>query len=135
MTDRITGGCLCGKVRFETDAVPFHQLLCHCTDCQHVSGSAFYTAYIVPLASMTLLQGEPGSFAVKSDQGRDNTRKFCRDWGSRLWAEVGLGEGMASVNGMALDDRSHFNPISNHRLETAPGWCQVDQSLTVLPVS
>mgnify|MGYP006103033023 FL=1 len=47
MTDKVAGGCLCGNVRFETAATPAAQVLCFCTDCQHISGSMCYTAYIV----------------------------------------------------------------------------------------
>ena len=39
MTDKVAGGCLCGNVRFETAATPAAQVLCFCTDCQHISGS------------------------------------------------------------------------------------------------
>ena len=68
MSDMISGGCLCGNVRFETTSEPAMQVLCHCVDCQTVSGSAFYTAYIVQLESVKLTKGEPGSFTVKSDR-------------------------------------------------------------------
>lgn len=133
MTDKVTGGCLCGNVRFETAATPAAQVLCFCTDCQHISGSMCYTAYIVPLDTVVLLQGEPGRFDTPSDKGSINSRRFCTECGSRLWAE--LESGVASVNGMALDDRTHFRPTHNHRLGTAPDWCKVDQSLEDLPVS
>lgn len=133
MPEKISGGCLCGKARFETTSEPVMQVLCHCTDCQTVSGSAFYTAYIVPLESVTLTQGTLAGFAVKSDRGRNNLRRFCPDCGTRLWAE--LESGIASVNGMALDDASHFNPTHNHRLETAPDWCAMNQALEILPVT
>lgn len=127
MTDKVSGGCLCGKIRFETDATPAFQLLCHCTDCQTVSGAPYYTAYVVPIDGVTLLSGEPNGYTVKSDQGRDNRRMFCPDCGSRLWAELEIG--MASVNGMALDDRTHFQPSANHRLVTKPDWCAVNDAL------
>lgn len=133
MSEQMSGGCLCGKTRFETTSEPVMQVLCHCTDCQTVSGSAFYTAYIVPLESVTLTKGEPGGFDVKSDKGRNNRRRFCQDCGTRLWAELEMG--VASVNGMALDDQSHFNPTHNHRSETAPDWCAMNESLETLPVA
>ncbi|MFP6726249.1 MAG: GFA family protein, partial [Alphaproteobacteria bacterium] len=60
MSDTISGGCLCGNVRFKTTSEPAMQVLCHCVDCQTVSGSAFYTAYIVQLESVKLTKGEPG---------------------------------------------------------------------------
>ena len=131
MSQKISAGCLCGKIRFETTHPPFMQVLCHCTDCQKVSGAPFYTAYIVAQDAVQLTQGEPGGFEVESDHGRKNFRRFCRDCGTRLWAE--LENGVASVNGMAFDDQSVFEPSHNHRLETAPSWCPVSEGLEVLP--
>ena len=131
MTEKIIGGCLCGDIRFSVPAEPILQVLCHCTDCQTVSGAASYCAYIVPLESVALLQGEPARYELKADSGRLNSRRFCRSCGSRVWAELEMGT--ASVNGMCLHDRNHFQPSHNHRLNTAPDWCQINSELEELP--
>ena len=131
MTEKIIGGCLCGEIRFSVPTEPILQVLCHCTDCQTVSGAASYCAYIVPLEGVTLLQGEPARYDVKSDSGRLNSRRFCGICGSRVWAELEMGT--ASVNGMCFYDRDHFQPSHNHRLNTAPGWCQINSELAELP--
>jgi hypothetical protein len=39
----IEGGCLCGRVRYSAEAEPTFAGVCHCTDCQKFSGSAFAT--------------------------------------------------------------------------------------------
>ena len=132
MAGTITGGCLCGEIRFEAPEEPILQLLCHCTDCQRVSGAASYCAYIVPFESINLLQGKPARYDVMSDSGRLNSRRFCGACGSRVWAELEMGT--ASVNGMCLDDLKHFRPSHNHRLNTAPDWCQINNQLQELPV-
>ena len=113
---------MCGEVRFLANAKPAFQMLCHCTDCQTVSGAAAYAAYVVPLDELTVTQGEPGHYQVTAASGRQNARHFCTKCGTRVWAV--LPElGMASVNGLALDDRNHFQPTANHMPESAPGWC------------
>lgn len=131
MSDKVTGGCLCGAVRFAAPAEPALQILCHCTDCQTVSGAASYCAYVVPLDSIELLEGELTTYSVQSDTDRRNSRRFCSTCGSRVWAELEIG--MASVNGMCLDDRNHFQPTHNHRLNTAPSWCAINRELEDLP--
>ena len=122
MSQTIAGGCLCGAIRFETTAEPAFQLMCHCTDCQTVSGAAAYAAYVVPLDSLKATQGKPAHFDVKADSGRTNSRHFCPTCGTRVWAVLEE-MGMASVNGLALDDRSHFQPAANHMIASAPDWC------------
>ena len=130
MTEKSTveGGCLCGRIRFSTTSNPSYQLLCYCTDCQTISGAASYAAYGVPIESIALLKGAPNIFDIVSDSGRTNSRRFCPACGSRVWAQIDE-LGLASVNALALDDKSHFQPGSNHCPESAPAWCEIDNSL------
>ena len=130
VAEKISGGCLCGEVRFKVPVSPTIQTLCFCSDCQKISGSSSYSAYLIPLDQLVLIKGLPLSFTVKSDAGRNNCRKFCGNCGSRLWAELEFG--LASVNGMAFDEKRFFNPTHNHRLENAPDWCRVDKELETL---
>jgi len=130
MTDSNTleGGCLCGNIRFSTTADPSYQLLCYCTDCQTISGATSYAAYGVPIDSISLTKGQPKIFDVVADSGRVNSRRFCPDCGSRVWAQIEE-LGLASINALALDDRTHFQPVSNHCPESAPAWCTIDETL------
>ena len=80
----------------------------------------------------TLTSGQPAEYNVQADSGRVNSRKFCAKCGTRVWAQ--LEElGLASVNGLTLDQRDHFRPTANHFPDSAPAWCQLDESLEVLP--
>ena len=88
MTDKITGGCLCGGVRYETTRQPAFQLLCYCTDCQTISGALGYAAYGVPIESIVVTKGSPAEFNIRAASGRINSRRFCRDCGSRIWAQL-----------------------------------------------
>ena len=124
MSDTIAGGCLCGAIRFETSAQPTFQLLCHCTDCQTISGAAAYAAYVVPLDSLNVTRGEPAHYDVTAASGRINSRHFCPTCGTRVWAVLAE-MGVASVNGLALDDRGHFQPAANHMPDSAPDWCKL----------
>ena len=131
MADQVQGRCLCGAVTFETDAVPTAQILCYCSDCQSVSGGPAYAAYLVPLANVALLSGEVSAFTVTAESGRQNTRKFCAQCGSRVWAEIPE-LSMASVSGFALP-RGHFRPDGLHRAGNAPDWCVLDERLPAFP--
>ena len=126
--ETINGECLCGNVQYQVPAQPTTQVLCHCTDCQTISGSAFYTANVVPLESVKLTLGEPVAYSVTADSGRINTRKFCPTCGTRVWAELPK-LGMASVNGRTLKDADHFQPQATHMPASAPSWCRLDEAL------
>ena len=128
---KVQGRCLCGAVTFETDAEPITQILCHCRDCQTVSGAAAYAAYIVPLQSVELKTGELAGHPITAESGNTNKRMFCTRCGSRVWAE--LPElSFASVNGMALPD-GHFKPQGLHRKHSAPDWCVLDETIPAFP--
>lgn len=132
MSGRISGGCLCGNIRYETTTEPAFQLLCYCTDCQTISGAAGYAAYGVPIDSIELTKGEPAVFDVQADSGRINSRRFCPACGTRIWAQLDE-MGLASINGLTLDQRDHFRPAANHLPDSAPSWCSVDETLDVFP--
>ena len=132
MTGTVSGGCLCGEIRFETTNEPALQVLCHCTDCQTVSGASAYAAYVVPTEALTITQGDPASYEVRADSGRTNRRRFCSSCGARVWAELDE-MGFMSVNGLALDDRNHFRPTANLRLDSAPSWCEINTTLESMP--
>ena len=70
--DKVTGGCLCGKVRITATGTPDRVGLCHCLDCRKHHGALFYAAAIFPQEAVTV-QGEVGDY-----QGRC----FCPRCGS-----------------------------------------------------
>ena len=80
MSGSVMAGCLCGEIRFSVADLPLMQVLCHCTDCQIISGAAYYCAYLVPLDTVSLQQGEPARYDVVADSGRRNSRRFCSSW-------------------------------------------------------
>jgi hypothetical protein len=60
----ITGGCLCGAVRYQVVGIPLFAVLCHCRDCQRASGTGHVPVMGMPKSSFTV-QGETKSYAVR----------------------------------------------------------------------
>jgi len=58
-----TGGCLCGKIRYEITEAPQLVYTCHCVDCQRLTSSAFSMATVVTDGAFRLLGAEPQSGA------------------------------------------------------------------------
>jgi hypothetical protein len=57
---KIDGSCHCGRIRFEAEVDPATVVICHCTDCRTLSGSAFRTVVPTKEGTFVLLSGEPG---------------------------------------------------------------------------
>ena len=69
----LTGGCQCTKVRYEITLEPSLVYACHCTDCQHITSSAFSLGVALPEAGFRLTAGEPRAIQRIPDSGRVNT--------------------------------------------------------------
>ena len=100
MTDTITGGCLCGAVRFRLSERPLFASYCHCTRCQRRTGTAASAqARIVP-GSLTILNGEDLVRAYEPPDGF--AKAFCSACGAALWSIDGQGN-VAAVRMGAFD--------------------------------
>src|SRR5579872_3787901 len=80
----LTGGCQCGRLRYEITEPPRLIYACHCTDCQKMTGSAFSMALVIGCGSFRLTAGEPRAVRRTADSGRAITRWVCPDCGSWL---------------------------------------------------
>src|SRR5260370_18969587 len=69
-----TGGCLCGKIRYEITEAPQLVYTCHCTDCQRLTSSAFSIAIAVNDRAFHLTGIEPRLMHAVADVGRRKTR-------------------------------------------------------------
>ena len=79
----LTGGCGCGAVRFEVGEPPVSAVYCHCTRCQHRTGSAAAaTARIVP-GSVRIVRGEEHLRGWRPEGGWEKV--FCGDCGSAVF--------------------------------------------------
>ncbi|MGE0424113.1 MAG: GFA family protein [Reyranellaceae bacterium] len=122
MTETLTGGCSCGKVRYECSAQPIVQLICHCRDCQQASGSAYAAVIFVPGDRLRLTEAEPKYHEVKGASGRRIERGFCGECGSPVlarWPENSLYQ---VLQASSLDDPSLFKPSSEIWLSRAHSW-------------
>jgi hypothetical protein len=106
----MTGGCLCGAVRYESTGEPGFALLCHCRDCQRQSGSAFAAGWRVPAAGFRVTQGEPKLYVRAADSGNEITRAFCPDCGTMLFLRVSARPDLVAIRVGTLDDPSAPKP-------------------------
>jgi len=82
---RIDGACHCGEVTFSAEIDPAGTMICHCTDCQVMSGAAFRVVVLAPLETF-VVHGEPKSYVKVADSGSRRAQQFCATCGTPLYA-------------------------------------------------
>lgn len=96
-TERVTGGCLCGAVRFEAFGAPDRVGICHCMACRKHHGALFYAAAVFAQDAVRV-EGETRSY---------EGRHFCPVCGSSVFAQT---DDEIEVHLGALDTPDQFEP-------------------------
>jgi hypothetical protein len=120
----LTGGCLCGAVRYEARGTPELSAICHCRMCQRASGSPFMGLMFVPSDGVRLVRGE---LLVYRSSPTAN-RHFCGRCGSPIIFERPARSLSAIVVG-SLDDPNIFKPQMHVCAESAMTWLDIHDSL------
>src|SRR5690242_8017411 len=76
----VTGGCLCGAVRYLSEAPPAEGAFCHCTICRRSYGGLFGTLLRFPSAAFGITQGKPKRYRSSPIA----TRTFCEVCGAPI---------------------------------------------------
>jgi hypothetical protein len=93
---KVDGTCLCGAIRIEAEADPEKTTVCHCTDCQTGTGSAFRVSVPVPGGSLKVT-GEPKIYIrTTAESGNPRAQAFCPTCGTPFYATT-PGEGVQAV--------------------------------------
>jgi hypothetical protein len=127
---KISGGCLCGAVRYHSAAEPKGAGVCHCTHCQKTSGSAFSVNIFVPKDGF-MLTGPITTYTDTAESGRTLQRKFCTTCGSSLLSEAQAFPGMVVLKAGSLDDRSWVKPAAHVWTSSKQPWCDVPAGVAV----
>lgn len=115
---RIDGQCHCGHVKYEAEIDPDKVSICHCTDCQQLTGSAYRVTAITLTADIRLTASPPKVYVKYGDNGRTRLQSFCPECGSPLFT-TGRGDD-AAATGIRLG-------TINQRRELRPSrqiWCR-----------
>jgi hypothetical protein len=115
----LTGGCLCGGVRYELTSPPLGAGYCHCTRCQRRTGTAASAQGKIAPGSLRVTAGEE---LLRSHDPPDGFSKvFCSACGSALWSRRDDGA-VASVRLGAFDRDPGIRPAYRQYVAYAAPW-------------
>lgn len=128
----ITGGCLCGAVRYSVSAPPIAVRQCWCRDCQYwASGSATVNAvFEVDKVAMT---GALTTFVSTADSGNTMRRGFCPACGTPVTSASDARPEYVILRVGTMDQPSLVPPAMTIWTDSAPAWAHHDPGLSATP--
>jgi hypothetical protein len=123
----LTGGCLCGKIRYEITEEPRLVYTCHCTDCQHLTSSAFAIAMAVSAGAFRLTGAEPRILQTIAESGRVKTRWVCPECGCWICGASSADNGLRRVRSGTLDDTSWLRPAAHFWTRSKQPWIMLPE--------
>ena len=128
MAQPVTGGCLCGAVRFQFPAAPIAARACWCRVCQYLAAGNASVNAMFRTEGLTVT-GELGDYVCQADSGNTMRRRFCRACGTQIFSESVARPDIVVVRVGTLDDREAMRPSSYIWTASAPSWAVIDASL------
>lgn len=119
----LTGGCMCGTVRWELAEPPIGSGICHCKRCQRRTGSAVSYSALALKANLEIVSGEDSLGFYAPDEGWH--KYFCRECGSAIFT---LNPDQPELVGMRMggfDGDPGVRPAFHQFTNYAPAWAPV----------
>jgi hypothetical protein len=128
-----TGGCGCGAIRYSVTAEPLISYLCHCTECQRRTSSAFGLNMMITEDNLVIEKGTPASRTRKADSGNELALNFCADCGTSLFSVPAARPNIRVIYAGTLDDPS-WVPVKLHIwADSALPWAIGDDGVERVP--
>ena len=120
-TLQVSGACHCGAVRLEAEVNASKVFVCHCADCQVLTGSAFRV--VVPAVPGSLrVEGAVKEYARTADSGAVRLQVFCPECGTPLLARSAEANGLSTLRVGVLDQRKQLVPTAQLWQRSALPW-------------
>ncbi len=126
--ESLTGGCACGAIQYECQAIPEFTLICHCRQCQRITGTGHAVQFAVNVES-TVIQGSVKFYELSADDGNTVSSGFCSHCGSPVFKKSSGYQQYLFFHAATLDDPSSYKPQMVVHSTSRQPWDSVDSSL------
>jgi hypothetical protein len=121
---RVHGSCHCGLVRYEAVVDPHRTAICHCTDCQKLTGSAYRVSVPAEEGSFQLLAGKASVYIKIGDSGGRRAQAFCPNCGSPLYTYDADDPKVYGLRVGCIDERALLIPRKQKWCRSALPWTE-----------
>ncbi len=117
----IDGACHCGLISFAAEIDPDRVVVCHCSDCQVLSGSAFRVSVIAPIESLEL-RGEPKRYVKTADSGSRRAQLFCPECATPLFTMAPENPTSVTIRLGCVAQRAQLVPVAQIWQRSSVPW-------------
>jgi hypothetical protein len=129
MSESLTGGCLCGEIRYVVDFAVERLVACYCTDCQRMTSAGGSVNAVIPASAFRLAKGQTRVFTKKADSGNDLHRHFCGNCGSWIYNPMGGDPEQNNSEAGTFDSHEGMKIRLNVWTRSRPPWAPMDATL------
>lgn len=123
----IDGSCHCGLISFTAEIDPTRVALCHCTDCQVLSGSAFRMSVPSPVEAL-VVHGTPKRYVKTAESGARRAQLFCPECGTPLFTMAAENPTSVTVRLGCVRQRAQLKPVAQIWQRSSLPWLsELDQ--------
>ena len=127
---RVEGGCHCGYIAYEAEIDPEKVSICHCTDCQTSTGTAYRTNVPSLERTFKLLSGQPKIYVKTAESGNKRAQGFCPECGTPIYSTTVTDPRVHMLRVGSIRQRAELKPKSQGWFRSARAW---SQDLSALP--
>ena len=121
---RITGNCHCKDISYQAEVNSEKVIICHCTDCQKMSGSPYRVIVMAQEENFKLQGSEPKQYVKTSDRGAPRIQAFCSECGTHIFATStdNIGKRTFNIRLGTVNEKEKLNPTMQVWCRSAQGW-------------
>ena len=120
---KVHGQCHCGAIAYEAEVDPERVTICHCTDCQALTGTAFRVTVPTSVATFVLHRGTPKTYLkTTAESGHLRVQAFCDNCGTPIYASAAQNAETYGLRIGALAERAQLAPRKQIWCRSALPW-------------
>jgi hypothetical protein len=131
---KINGGCHCGAITYEAEIDPDKVGICHCTDCQQMSGTAYRVSVPAPTGAFRFLTGAPKIYVkTTAASGRPRQQAFCENCSTQIYASEHPTPSVYNLRVGTITQRAQLAPKRQGWRDSALPWVDDLSSIPGIP--
>jgi hypothetical protein len=127
---QVEGQCHCGAIAYEATVDPQNASICHCSDCQTLSGAPFRASVPAKAENLHIHKGKPRVYVKVADSGARRAQGFCGDCGTPIYATSADDPKVYNLRLGAIKQRTQIPPRRQIWCESGLAW---GRNIDVLP--